>query len=63
MASRVQVNGSKVGRKKKKRVREMMRDKVKDSYEHTRDPRIELKALTRVNYELFLSKVSLCGCY
>lgn len=41
----------------------MMRDKVKGSYEHTRDPGIELKALTRVNYELFLSKVSLCGCY
>lgn len=39
MASKVQVNESTVCRKKKC-IREMMRDKVNSSYEHIRDPGI-----------------------
>lgn len=41
MASRVQVNGQ-VGRKEKKCIREMMGDKVKGAYEHTKIPGITI---------------------
>lgn len=59
MASRVHVNGRKVGKKKKMHQGNDEGDKVKGSSEHTSDPRIyELKGKGELklyaNYELFL---------